>query len=74
MYPYDIEQLAEKAGVSKTSIYNLIGKNKSFVKDNSTKRQRKVYYNQAVLDWLLEQHARATVTVILFPTGARAMA
>lgn len=55
-YQYSIDDLASKCQVSKQSIYNLISKNKDFVKDNSRKQQRKIKYNQAVLDLLLDYY------------------
>ena len=52
-YPFTIEDLASKCQVTKQSIYNLISKNKEFVKENSKKQGRKIKYNQAVLDLFL---------------------
>ena len=52
-YPFTIEDLAKKCQVTKQSIYNLISKNKEFIKNNSIKQGRKIKYNQAVLDWFL---------------------
>lgn len=57
-YPYTIEDLSRECNVSKQSIYNLIGKNKDFVKENSRKQQRKIKYNQEVLDWLLDYYGK----------------
>ena len=68
-YPFTIDDLASKCQVTKQSIYNLISKNKEFVKDNSKKQGRKIKYNQAVLDLFLgyydklgEDKAEETIT------------
>lgn len=52
-YQYAIEDLASKCQVSKQSIYNLLSKDKDFIKQNSTRQARKIKYNQAVLNKLL---------------------
>lgn len=57
-YQYSIEDLATCCKVSKQSIYNLINKNKEFVKENSKKQGRKVKYNQAILDLFLDYYGK----------------
>ena len=52
-YPFTIDDLASKCQVTKQSIYNLISKDKDFIKQNSSKQGRKIKYNQAVLDKFL---------------------
>ena len=37
-------------------MYNLIKKHKSFFHDNSTRRQRKVYYSQAAMDFFISYY------------------
>ena len=56
-YPYSINDLASKCKVSKQSIYNLIKKNQDFINDNSTRKQRKIYYNQAVMDFFISYYS-----------------
>lgn len=53
---YTINELATICKVSKQSIYNLIKKNKEFVNQNSKRNQRTIYYNQSVLDFLLDYY------------------
>lgn len=55
-YQYSADDLSRICQVSKQSIYNLLSKDKDFIKDNSTKRGRKVRYNQAVADYVLEYY------------------
>ena len=55
-YQYTIKELATSCQVSTQSIYNLKDKNKEFFKQNSKRNQRTIYYNQAVLDFLLEYY------------------
>ena len=50
-YPYSINDIKAETKVSLQSLYTLIKKNKEFVNENSTRKQRKVYYNQAVMDF-----------------------
>ena len=57
-YPFTIEELASKCQVSKQSIYNLISKDKDFIKENSIKQGRKIKYNQAVLDRFLAYYGK----------------
>lgn len=55
-YQYSADDLSRICQVSKQSIYNLLSKDKDFIKDNSTKRGRKVRYNQAVADYVLDYY------------------
>ena len=48
-----IQDLVNEVSKSKQSVYQLFNKNSEFVKQNSIRKQRKVYYNQAVLDFLI---------------------
>ena len=53
---FTIEQIASKCKVSKQSIYALIKKNKAFINENSTRNQRKVYYNQDAMDFFISYY------------------
>ena len=50
-YKYTINDISETVKISKPSLYALIKKNSAFIKDNSIRKQRKIYYNQAVMDF-----------------------
>ena len=50
-YKYTINDISETVKISKPSLYALIKKNSAFIKDNSVRRQRKIYYNQAAMDF-----------------------
>ena len=52
-YEYTITDLATKANVSLQSCYGLIKKNREFIDNNSVRRHRKIYYNQAVMDFFI---------------------
>lgn len=52
-YKYTINDISETVKISKPSLYALIKKNSAFIKDNSVRRQRKIYYNQAAMDFFL---------------------
>ena len=56
-YNYTINDISSRCKVSKQSLYNLIKKNQSFINDNSTRRQRKVYYNQAAMDFFIAYYS-----------------
>ena len=58
-YPYTINDLSSKCEVSKQSIYNHIRNNQDFINKNSTRKQRKIYYNQAVMDFFLAYYDKA---------------
>lgn len=53
---YTINELTTICKVSKQSLYNLFKKNKEFVNQNSIRNQRTIYYNQAVLNFLLDYY------------------
>ena len=53
---YTINEISSIVKVSKQSLYNLIKKNQSFVNENSRRIQRKVYYNQSVLDFFVSYY------------------
>lgn len=55
-FPYTIEDLSSRCKVSKQSIYSLIKKNQEFVKKNSTRKGKKVKYNQEVLNLFLDYY------------------
>ena len=50
-YPYTINDIKTATQVSLQSLYTLIKKNQSFIKDNSIRKQRKIYYNQTAMDF-----------------------
>ena len=52
-YKYTINDISETVKISKPSLYALIKKNSAFIKDNSIRKQRKIYYNQAVMDFFI---------------------
>jgi len=58
-YPYTINDLSSKCEVSKQSIYNHIRNNQDFINKNSTRKQRKIYYNQEVMDFFLTYYDKA---------------
>lgn len=55
-YQYTIKDIQERVNVSQQSLYSLIKKNKEFINENSTRKQRKVYYNQAVMDFFVSYY------------------
>ena len=64
MSNYDVQMLAKMAGVSKQSVYSLINRNQALVKHNSTKINRKVYYNQIVADYVLSYYGKVDAASI----------
>ena len=50
-FPYTVNDIANECKVSKQSIYTLIKKNSTFINDNSMRKQRKIYYSQAAMDF-----------------------
>ena len=50
-YKYTINDIKAECQVSLQSLYTLIKKNQSLIKENSTRKQRKVYYNQTAMDF-----------------------
>lgn len=60
-YPFSINDIKSKTNVSLQSLYNLIKKNREFIDNNSTHKQRKIYYNQAAMDFFINYYnAEAT--------------
>ena len=59
-YQYTINDIAAEVKVSKQSLYTLIKKNQAFVNENSTRKQRKVYYNQAVMDFFVAYYSASS--------------
>lgn len=55
-FKYSINDISTKCKVSVQSLYKLINKNKAFINDNSTRKQRKIYYNQAVMDFFVSYY------------------
>lgn len=55
-FPYTINDIRAVVKVSQQSLYNLIKKHQSFFHDNSTRRQRKVYYSQAAMDFFISYY------------------
>ena len=55
-YKYTINQISERVNISKPSLYALIKKNQAFINNNSVRRQRKIYYNQAVMDFFVSYY------------------
>lgn len=56
---YTIKQLSSKCQVSIQSIYNLKSKNQDFnqlVSSHSIKRGKQIFYDETVLNWLLEYY------------------
>ena len=55
-YGYTIEDLSKHCKVSKQSIYNLIRKDKDFIKANCIRQGKKIKYNQQVLNKFLSYY------------------
>lgn len=55
-YKYTINEISSNVNISKPSLYALIKKNQAFVSENSIRRQRKIYYNQAVMDFFVSYY------------------
>lgn len=53
---YSINDISSICKVSKQSLYALIKKNQEFINENSTRKQRKIYYNQAALDFFMNYY------------------
>ena len=56
-YKYTINDISATVKISKPSLYALIKKNSTFISDNSVRRQRKIYYNQAVMDFFISYYS-----------------
>lgn len=59
-YPYTILDIVNNLSKSKQSIYNLFDKNKELIRNNSIRKGRKIYYNQAVMDFLNDYYENGT--------------
>jgi len=59
-YKYTINDISATVKISKPSLYALIKKNSAFIKDNSIRKQRKIYYNQAVMDFFVSYYSPDT--------------
>lgn len=55
-YQYTINDIKAKCQVSLQSLYTLIKKNKEFINENSTRYQRKIYYNQVAMDFFVSYY------------------
>ena len=55
-YPYTINDIKSECKVSLQSLYTLIKKNKEFINENSIRKQRKIYYNQAAMDFFVSYY------------------
>lgn len=55
-FSFTIQDLCAQLSKSKQSIYQVIGRNRQFIRDNSIRENRKIYYNQAVLDYLTDYY------------------
>ena len=61
-YKYLITDIQEKTKVSITSLTTFKNKHKDFFNNNSTRKHRKIYYNQAAMDFFLSYYAPDTDT------------
>ena len=59
-YQYTINDIKAAVNVSLQSLYTLIKKNQAFINENSIRKQRKVYYNQAVMDFFVSYYSPDT--------------
>ena len=59
-YPYTVNDIVSECKVSKQSIYTLIKKNSTFITENSTRKQRKIYYSQAAMDFFTNYYNSET--------------
>ena len=55
-FQFTLDEISSKCQVSKQSLYNLIKKNQDFIKDNSIRKQRKIYYSQAAMDFFISYY------------------
>lgn len=55
-YKYTINDIKDEVNVSLQSLYTLIKKNKAFIDNNSIRKQRKIYYNQSVMDFFVSYY------------------
>lgn len=56
-YPYTINDIKTATQVSLQSLYTLIKKNSELIKENSIRKQRKIYYNQTAMDFFISYYS-----------------
>ena len=56
MKQYTIEELSSIFQLTKQSIYNFLKKDPAFLKEHSTRKQRKMYYDAAIFERLRENY------------------
>lgn len=66
-YQYTINDIKAAVKVSLQSLYTLIKKNQAFINDNSIRKQRKIYYNQAAMDFFISYYSPDTDTTKKIP-------
>ena len=59
-YQYTINDIKDAVKVSLQSLYTLIKKNQAFINENSIRKQRKIYYNQAAMDFFISYYSPDT--------------
>ena len=59
-YQYTINDIKAAVKVSLQSLYTLIKKNSTFINENSIRKQRKIYYNQAAMDFFVSYYSPDT--------------
>ena len=59
-YKYTINDISASVKISKPSLYALIKKNQELISNNSVRRQRKIYYNQTVMDFFVSYYSPDT--------------
>lgn len=59
-YQYTINDIKAAVKVSLQSLYTLIKKNSTFINENSIRKQRKIYYNQAAMDFFISYYSPDT--------------
>lgn len=55
-FKYTINDIKAAVNVSLQSLYTLIRKNQAFISENSMRKQRKIYYNQKVMDFFVSYY------------------
>ena len=55
-FKYTINDIKAAVNVSLQSLYTLIRKNQAFINENSMRKSRKIYYNQAVMDFFVSYY------------------
>lgn len=56
-YPFTVNDLSAQLSKSKQSIYQVFNRNRQFIRENSIRLNRKIYYNQSVFDFLSDYYA-----------------